>query len=196
MALFIQPTKDLTYEPKAQSPVNVMMMQQGFNPAQQADEDNVHRIVSLEAVLRNDFKNKKEDYKAKYKTELCKNWMVKGECRFGAGCAFAHGHHELRKKANLPGNYRTKMCKTFHEKGYCQYGSRCQFMHDVRLAKTDINMKKGTPSNSYTALLAENNKEVSNELVTKMATGVDDASATRKLIRPRLAFFEQLTQSC
>ena len=31
----------------------------------------------------------------KYKTELCKNWIENGGCRYGKKCQFAHGKEEL-----------------------------------------------------------------------------------------------------
>ena len=37
------------------------------------------------------------DFKIKYKTELCKNWL-NGFCLFENKCAFAHGRNELRNK--------------------------------------------------------------------------------------------------
>ena len=75
------------------------------------------------------FKIKREvDFKAKFKTEVCRNW-TQGTCEFGEKCTFAHGTSELRNKDYLTVNYRTKRCKQFHEQGFCQYGSRCQFNH-------------------------------------------------------------------
>ncbi|OMJ81003.1 hypothetical protein SteCoe_18616 [Stentor coeruleus] len=68
------------------------------------------------------------DFKAKYKTEICRNWS-QGICEFGNKCTFAHGENELRNKDYMTINYRTKKCKQFHEQGFCQYGSRCQFIH-------------------------------------------------------------------
>jgi len=40
-----------------------------------------------------------EDYKRKYKTEMCKNWELKGKCKFGNKCCFAHGRHELKLRS-------------------------------------------------------------------------------------------------
>jgi len=34
----------------------------------------------------------------KYKTEMCKNWIASGFCRYGRKCRFAHGNHELSEK--------------------------------------------------------------------------------------------------
>lgn len=31
-----------------------------------------------------------DEFKSKFKTEICKNWM-NGKCDFGDRCAFAHG---------------------------------------------------------------------------------------------------------
>lgn len=40
------------------------------------------------------------DFKEKYKTELCRNWL-NGFCSFENKCVFAHGKDELREKNNL-----------------------------------------------------------------------------------------------
>ena len=37
------------------------------------------------------------EYKEKYKTELCRNWL-NGSCSFDTKCVFAHGREELREK--------------------------------------------------------------------------------------------------
>ena len=29
---------------------------------------------------------------------MCKNWVDSGKCKFGDGCSFAHGPHELQSK--------------------------------------------------------------------------------------------------
>jgi len=70
-----------------------------------------------------------EDYKRKYKTELCKNWELRGHCKFGDKCCFAHGKHELKNKTLIHTKYKTKPCKQYHQTGYCPYGQRCQYLH-------------------------------------------------------------------
>jgi len=70
-----------------------------------------------------------EDYKRKYKTELCKNWELKKVCKFGDKCCFAHGKHELKNKTVIHMKYKTKPCKQYHQTGYCPYGQRCQYLH-------------------------------------------------------------------
>ena len=75
---------------------------------------------------------KKTD-RTKYKTELCKNWIEVGVCRYEGKCQFAHGEDELVGK--LPptnSKYKSKTCTTFNEKLYCPYGKRCLFRHDDR----------------------------------------------------------------
>ena len=37
-----------------------------------------------------------------YKTELCRSWEEKGQCRYGPKCQFAHGEEEIRKVARHP----------------------------------------------------------------------------------------------
>lgn len=65
----------------------------------------------------------------KYKTELCKNFVYHGFCKWGDNCFFAHGKHELKSKVVLSQFYKTKVCKHFHKGGFCPYGSRCQYFH-------------------------------------------------------------------
>jgi butyrate response factor 1 len=76
------------------------------------------------------------DFRAKYKTEICKFWGLNKECRYGDNvrflfieCAFAHGNSDMRTKNFVASNYKTKKCKQFFDAGYCPYGSRCQFKH-------------------------------------------------------------------
>jgi hypothetical protein len=70
-----------------------------------------------------------KQYKAKLKTEMCRNWELTGSCVFKNTCSFAHGSHELVKKKHVPPNFKTKACVQFHETGFCPYGNRCQFLH-------------------------------------------------------------------
>jgi hypothetical protein len=71
-----------------------------------------------------------------YKTQPCKNWFEKGECKFGEGCSFYHNDQEKRKLIdplpNLPEgvtlppmpdklkNYRHK--QNYYKKPYTQGG--------------------------------------------------------------------------
>lgn len=71
--------------------------------------------------------------KTKFKTEMCKNWIEQGFCRYGTKCQFAHGTQEVVVKNDpIHDKYKSKMCKTFQEKAYCPYGKRCQFRHEDR----------------------------------------------------------------
>jgi len=72
--------------------------------------------------------------KTKYKTEMCKNWIEVGFCRYGGKCQFAHGDHELMGKAPPVNNqkYKSKTCTTFAETLFCPYGQRCLFRHEDR----------------------------------------------------------------
>jgi len=76
------------------------------------------------------------DQGAKFKTEMCKYYVMRTECPFNdmvpslsIQCNFAHGEEELRNKERLPNKYKTKPCTKFSEEGYCPYGQRCQFIH-------------------------------------------------------------------
>jgi hypothetical protein len=101
------------------------------NPAM--DSDEVHSDASTSAdsfdakkisSKNNNFERARE-YKKKQKTEMCKNWEMKGFCRWGNRCSYAHGEHELVKKTHLPKNYMTRPCETFHKDGFCSFGKRC-----------------------------------------------------------------------
>jgi len=70
-----------------------------------------------------------EDYRRKYKTEMCKNWELRGHCKFGDKCCFAHGRDQLKVKVLTHIKYKTKPCKQYHQTGYCPYGQRCQYLH-------------------------------------------------------------------
>ena len=112
------------------------------------------------------------NYKTKWKTEMCHYWEMYGTCKFGDSCAFAHGPDELnQRKMSL--NYKTKPCKQFFELGYCSYGIRCQFSHKV------LKECKEEDKVSYMKILKEFNNEnnlISHEVVK----------------RPRLMTFENI----
>lgn len=73
-----------------------------------------------------------DDYKKKYKTEICKNYEFRGNCQWGDSCSFAHGQQELRTKTHINLHYKSKLCKQFFESGFCSYGYRCQYLHNDR----------------------------------------------------------------
>ncbi|CAD8173201.1 unnamed protein product [Paramecium octaurelia] len=71
-----------------------------------------------------------EEYTKKKKTELCKNFQLTGQCKFGNECSFAHGYSELQAKTHLHQKYKTKPCNRYFTQGFCPYGIRCQYLHD------------------------------------------------------------------
>ena len=68
----------------------------------------------------------------KFKTELCKNWVERGRCKYGEHCMFAHGRRELQQKRHANMKYKSKECESFHKGGFCAYGEKCLFIHDDR----------------------------------------------------------------
>ena len=126
------------------------------------------------------WKNKKRsedtnNFKTKWKTEICHYWEMYGYCKFGDSCAFAHGTDELNKR-KMSNNYKTKPCKQFFELGYCSYGIRCQFSHKLLKEFDDKNEV------SYLKILSDFNNssnQISHEIIK----------------RPRLMTFENIT-SC
>ena len=68
-------------------------------------------------------------YLINFKTQLCKNFMSQGKCKYGQLCNFAHGVSELqRSKSKQDKNFRP--CKSYHLSGYCSNGSKCQYLHN------------------------------------------------------------------
>ena len=123
----------------------------------------------------------KNDFKSKWKTEMCHYWEMYGYCKYGDSCAFAHGIEELNKR-KMSNNYKTKPCKQFFELGYCTYGIRCQFSH--KLLK-ECEAKESDEINnevSYLKILSDFNNssnQISHEIIK----------------RPRLMTFENIA-SC
>jgi len=74
--------------------------------------------------------NQKQINYSRYKTELCRQFIENGECKYGDKCQFAHGMPDL-KDVNRHPKYKTDYCKTFHSKGFCPYGPRCHFIHEL-----------------------------------------------------------------
>lgn len=66
----------------------------------------------------------------RYKTELCRQFVENGGCKYGDKCQFAHGSPDL-KDVNRHPKYKTDYCRTFHSKGFCPYGPRCHFIHEL-----------------------------------------------------------------
>ena len=93
---------------------------------------NSYQTSGSKTYHQEQFKSTAEDFKVKYKTELCKFFEINGQCKFGSRCAYAHGKEELRSKVAKTSAYRSRKCYQFFEKGYCPYGNRCQFAHALK----------------------------------------------------------------
>jgi len=66
---------------------------------------------------------------ARYKTELCHQFLELGDCQYGLRCVYAHGIHEINRKVNRHPNYKTRICTAYQFHGYCSFGPRCSFIH-------------------------------------------------------------------
>ncbi len=73
---------------------------------------------------------KSQTNSGRYKTELCRQFVENGGCKYGDKCQFAHGSPDL-KDVNRHPKYKTDYCRTFHSKGFCPYGPRCHFIHEL-----------------------------------------------------------------
>ena len=136
--------------------------------------------------------NKKEkleefnNFRTKWKTEICRNWEMYGECKYGNNCSFAHGDSELKQR-KISFNYKTKPCKQFFELGYCSYGIRCQFSHKKDDFLRDKNEKNG--------IFCDNNNKISYLKIIKEFLSDDNNNISLELVkRPRLKTFENITR--
>jgi len=130
--------------------------------------------------IENDKTEEYNNFKTKWKTEICRYWEMYGECKFGDSCAFAHGESELKKR-KMTFNYKTKPCKQFFELGYCSYGCRCQFSHK----KEDLKKENGNNSDN----------EVSYLKIIKEFLSEDNQISHELVKRPRLMTFEKIISS-
>ena len=116
------------------------------------------------------------DFKTKWKTEICHYWEMNHYCKYGDNCAFAHGENELKNR-KISFNYKTKPCKQVFEIGFCPYGSRCQFSHKKEFENNKNNKNSISYLNSISNFLKS--EKISEEL----------------LKRPRLLTFENIFHS-
>jgi len=87
-------------------------------------------------------------------TELCKLYMRTRICPYGAGCQFAHGHHELKPKQHSR-SFKTQLCKNFWELNcQCRYAAndRCQYIHDEPERVTAVLLSHAPAALSTTSL--------------------------------------------
>ena len=77
-----------------------------------------------------------------YKTTLCQ-FYLKGPCKNGDKCSFAHGTSELRTNSGSVAElesktkdwkvlYKTTLCAKFVTYGECPFGPGCNFAHGVQ----------------------------------------------------------------
>ena len=163
------PEVDLLYEDEYQG-----LMHQTRNPIL----DNSYYYIERE------YTEEYNNFKTKWKTEICRYWEMYGECKYGDSCAFAHGDSELKKR-KMTFNYKTKPCKQFFELGYCSYGCRCQFSHK----------KEGSSKWEKNEIGNSSDNEVSYLKIIKEFLSKDDEISHELVKRPRLMTFEKITSS-
>jgi len=186
------------FEPKSQTQTEIKntCINYGYSHGKQFDADEYSGISYINTnnggntnegiedyagyyIKKKSFEN---EFKLKYKTEKCKYWELKKECKFGESCAFAHGDEDIRDRIISSTNYKTKKCKQFFDAGYCPYGSRCQFLHGQRSYHS--NNKKNNRLNIYSPKNLFSFNKIFNFL---------DSSETALSKRSRLKTFQNLT---
>lgn len=103
-----------------------------------------------------------------FKSTLCQ-FYLKGHCKTGESCSYAHGTSELRtpkgnsiadlESANAENKkvlYKTTLCAKFVTYGECPFGVGCNFAHGVKelrqalemsnMAKDDEDLSKNNPA--------------------------------------------------
>jgi hypothetical protein len=129
-----------------------------------------------------------EEYRRKYKTEMCKNWELRGRCKFGDKCCFAHGRDELKAKVLTHVKYKTKPCKQYHQTGYCPYGQRCQYLHKEAIQPNVFCNPAEGRHKTNTQIY-----EILHDVNRLCSTDVDLKVVLDKLPkRPRLSVFEKI----
>ncbi|CAD8158806.1 unnamed protein product [Paramecium octaurelia] len=136
-----------------------------------------------------------DEYTKKKKTELCKNFMLKGSCKFGIECSYAHGHSELLPKAHLHQNYKTKPCKNFIKDGWCNYGSRCQYIHPENSIKKKKTSSLISQDKQAQIKLSSNNQNLADKIIFYYSELLQKLNITPQFSisnLPRLNCFKQL----
>lgn len=101
-----------------------------------------------------------------YKTELCRAFEERGQCRYGDKCQFAHGSRDVRSVDRHP-KYKTELCRTYHSTGFCPYGARCHFVH------SEIHSSRSSTSSSQQlALPSLSNAEHQQQMVRQLAANM------------------------
>ena len=124
--------------------------------------------------------NKSIDNLSKYKTEMCKNMLLKGNCKWGPQCSFAHDQSELQCKGPYNHYYKTKICKYYTDMGFCPYALKCQFLHVKSF-------------NAYNELLGSYEKKVSLKMTGASESLEDILDGTAK-VGERLSVFKALME--
>lgn len=125
-------------------PYNRMNQIDSYVSSDNSDEENVENVYSIS------FRTTQESFESDlYKTEICKAWQNKKECKWGKNCQFAHGIEELRERKTKHRKFKTTLCLEFHATGYCPYGSRCSFIHDEPFIPQDKNTHKKQRLNCF-----------------------------------------------
>jgi hypothetical protein len=191
-----------------------MSDQEAFNCLEEFPTSTLRR-QKKQHKTKQDYQNFVKGYTMKKKTEMCKNWVDFGKCKYGFECSFAHGEHELRKKQHLNDKFKTDSCFQFHNLGYCTYGSRCQFLHsqfdlktinnvpstiqesdedifDVTASQDNEETTSGGVTLSYKNILYENVR-LSENRVNMMQNGQELLTYVNVFKTKRLSLFEKIT---
>lgn len=147
--------------------------------------------------------NQKQINYSRYKTELCRQFIENGECKYGDKCQFAHGMHDL-KDVNRHPKYKTDYCKTFHSKGFCPYGPRCHFIHELheKYDPSIQNVSQGTKKSKTTdlgedTLIDKQLEDIQNQLATSLfvSDDIDNKLSSPILIRETNSSFSSGSSS-
>lgn len=86
-------------------------------------------------------------HEARYKTELCRQFIEQGVCEYTDRCLFAHGAYELKSLPHRHPKFKTERCSAFHDIGFCAFGPRCSFIHLPKNDASEIlqSLVKNTP---------------------------------------------------
>jgi len=81
--------------------------------------------------------------KPNFRTTLCKNWLEKKDCSFGARCNHAHKEADMKALPESEPGYKDTLCKYIEEDTDCKWADKCKFAHGLKELMKYTKMRPG-----------------------------------------------------
>jgi hypothetical protein len=191
---YTRPAK-VPFNTPTQNPM--VLLQCMMNAAIMGDNQYAPQQSAPVPVVEADKVNVKKAVPNKFKTEMCRNWVNHGFCKFATNCTYAHGDFELHKKPSLPSNLHSKFCKAFNQEPFvCPKGQDCTLLH-LKLTSEDpdsLQKMKLKAECKYSLKLAETLSHMEKRL--RQLKDFEQLDLTSGIVvSRRLDVFESIAQS-